>query len=191
MKNLRIGVIALVTLTGACAQRDRQENDGVVQDTAAAPASSDGMAMSQAKDGNQEFLRMMSDHHEGLIQIAMAAMDKGTLASTKEDAHKLHTKQATERDTMIAMIQRDYQEQHTPRPPAKNQAQADSLNALSGVEYDRTFYRLMIGHHREGINMIDQHMPHLTTPAIRQMAEKMKADQQREIAEFEQKQKAI
>ena len=133
----------------------------------------------------------MSDHHEGLIQMATAAMEKGAAASTKEDAHKLHTKQAAERDTMIAMIQRDYQEQHTPRPPAKNQAQADSLNALSGSEYDRTFYRLMIEHHREGIAMTDQHMAHLTTPAVRQMAEKMKADQQKEIVEFEKKQNSI
>ena len=36
--------------------------------------------------------------------------------------------------------------------------------------------------------MIDQHLSHLTNPTVRQMAEKMKADQQKEIAEFERKQ---
>ena len=190
MKNPRLWAIALLALAGACAQTDQEEGNAAVQDTAT-PSASGGMAMNPAKDGNHEFLRMMSDHHEGLIQMATAAMAKGTAASTKDDAHKLHTKQAAERDTMIAMVQRDYQEQLTPRPPAKNQAKADSLNALSGSEYDRAFYRLTIEHHREGISMIDQHMAHLTAPAVRQMAEKMKTDQQREIAEFEQKQKSI
>ena len=65
------------------------------------------------------------------------------------------------------------------------------MNALSGFEYDRAFYRLVVDHHREGIGMIDQHMSHLTNPVVRQMAEKMKADQQKEIAEFEQKQKSV
>lgn len=182
-----IGVLGLAALLGACAPAEEQEPGEAVQDTAAGDAGS-GMAMTQAKDGNHEFLRMMSDHHEGLIQIATAAMDKAAAQSTKEDAHKLHTKQAAERDTMMAMIQKDYQDQHTPRPPGKNQAQADSLSSLSGAEYDRTFYRLVIDHHREGIGMIDQHLSHLTNPTVRQMAEKMKADQQKEIAEFERKQ---
>lgn len=182
-----IGVLGLAALLGACAPAEEQEPGGAVQDTAAGDAGS-GMAMTQAKDGNHEFLRMMSDHHDGLIQIATAAMDKAAAQSTKEDAHKLHTKQAAERDTMMAMIWKDYQDQHTPRPPAKNQAQADSLSSLSGAEYDRTFYRLVIDHHREGIGMIDQHRSHLTNPTVRQMAEKMKADQQKEIAEFERKQ---
>ena len=114
-----IGVLGLAALLGACAPPEEQEPGGAVQDTAAGDAGS-GMAMTQAKDGNHEFLRMMSDHHEGLIQIATAAMDKAAAQTTKEDAHKLHTKQAAERDTMMAMIQKDYQDQHTLRPPAKN-----------------------------------------------------------------------
>ena len=73
----------------------------------------------------------------------------------------------------------------------KNVAQTDSLSQLSGSEYDRTYYRMVIDHHREGMGMIDQHLPHLTKPAVRQMAEKMKADQQREIQEFEQKMTAL
>lgn len=185
-----IGLLGLAALLGACAPADEQGQGATVEDTAAGGSAGD-MAMTQAKDGNHEFLRMMSDHHEGLLRMATAAMDKAALQATKDDAHELHTKQAAERDTMVAMVQRDYQERHTARPPAKNQAQADSLNALSGTEYDRTFYRLVIAHHREGIGMIDEHMAHLTNPTVRQMAEKMKADQQKEIGEFEQKQASI
>jgi uncharacterized protein (DUF305 family) len=67
----------------------------------------------------------------------------------------------------------------------------DSLQAKSGVEYDRAFYGDVIQHHREGLKMIDDFMPRLTKPDVKQMAEKMKADQQKEIAEFEKKMNAL
>jgi uncharacterized protein (DUF305 family) len=192
IRNTTLSSIALiVAFLAACA--DTGDNgESTVADTAAAQTNTQvpagGMA---AQDGNHEFLRMMSDHHEGLVRMATAAMDKGTAPETKNDAHMLHEKQAMERDSMVAMIQRDYQEQYQPKVMPKNQAQADSLNGFSGNEYDRTFYRMTIDHHREGIAMIDQHMGHLTKPEVRQMAEKMKSDQQKEISEFERKMTAL
>ena len=57
----------------------------------------------------------------------------------------------------------------------------------AGAEYDRAFYRHAIAHHRDGIRMTDDVLPRLTKPEVRQMAEKMKADQQKEITQFERK----
>ena len=188
-KLLGIGALALVMIACGGQTDEQEEPDSTAADTGSAGMAQMDHSGSPAKDGQHEFLRMMSDHHEGLIQMAMAAMEKGSAAQTKQDAHMLHTKQAAERDSMVAMIQRDYQEQHRPKAAAKNQAQMDSLNAKSGAEYDRTFYRLIVAHHREGIAMVDQHLPHLNG-VLRTMAEKMKADQQKEIAEFERKAQA-
>jgi uncharacterized protein (DUF305 family) len=42
-------------------------------------------------------------------------------------------------------------------------------------------------HHQEGIRMIDQYMPQLADPALKAMAETMKADQQKELAKFQRK----
>ena len=176
----------MALVLGGCGGADNAESEADKPLPENAAVANNGMA-----NADHEFLGMMSDHHEGLVQMSMQAMEKATEQSTQADAHELHTKQAAERDSMVAMIQRDYQAQHQPAPMPKNVAQTDSLSQLSGSAYDRTYYRMVIDHHREGIGMIDQHLSHLTKPAVRQMAEKMKADQQREIQEFEQKMAAL
>lgn len=148
-----------------------------------------GMNRPAAKDANHEFLRMMSDHHEGLIEMASAAMTKASTQQAQGDAHTLHTKQEEEQKRMIAMIQQSYGESLTPMGMPNNKRMNDSLQAKSGAEYDRAFYGNVARHHREGIGMIDQFLPRLTNADVRQMAVKMKADQQKEIPEMERKQR--
>ena len=140
-----------------------------------------------AKDADHEFLRMMSDHHEGLIQMATAAMSKGSTPTVQGDAHALHTKQQAEQKRMIDMLQRDYGESLTPMVMGSSKTMLDQLQTRTGTEYDRTFYGNVIAHHREAIQMVDQFMSRLNKPEVREMAEKMKVDQQKEITELESK----
>lgn len=141
-----------------------------------------------AKDADHEFLRMMSDHHEGLVVMMRPAMDKATSATAKADAKKLHDKQGQERDSMVAMIKTSYDETITPMVMPSGKVMNDSLQQKSGAAYDRDMYRHVIMHHQEGVKMIDDFLPRLKRPEVRQMAEKMRADQQREIQEFQKKQ---
>ncbi|HEY0995683.1 MAG TPA: DUF305 domain-containing protein [Gemmatimonadaceae bacterium] len=140
-----------------------------------------------AKDADQEFLRMMSDHHQGLIEMATAAMSKGTTPAVQGDAHKLHLKQQEEQKKMIAMDQSGYGESLTPMTMGDNKAMNDSLQAKSGADYDKTFYANVVKHHQQGIQMIDQFLPRLKNGELKQMAEKMKVEQQKEIQEFQRK----
>ena len=142
-----------------------------------------------AKDADHEFLRMMSDHHQGLIAMMDGAMTRATSADAKSDATKLHHKQQQERDQMVGMIQKMYSESLQPMVMPNNKAMNDSLQAKSGAEYDRDMYQHVVMHHREGIQMIDKFLPRLQNAEVRSMAEKMRTDQTREIAEFEAKAK--
>ena len=178
--------LAAASLLGACAP-DADDDDMAADSVAVDPAPAAPAQPAAAKDGQHAFLREMSDHHEGLVVMGEQAMTKGSNSTVQMDAHNLHTKQMAERDSMVQMIQQMYQETHQPKAMPKNLAQADTLSSKTGEDYDRTFYRLVVDHHREGIAMIDRHMPHLTDPKVKQMAEKMKQDQEREIAEFEKK----
>jgi len=199
---LRIAVAAsTLILAAACGGADRGAADtGGASAAAVAMGGDTGMAgmdskmagtnRPPARDANHEFLRMMTDHHEGLVVMASAAMTKATRPGTQADAHQLHTKQAAERDTLLAKIRSAYNETHTPTVMPDNRAMNDSLQQKSGAAYDRDFYRNVIAHHRQAIQMIDQFMPRLTDPQLRQMAEKMRRDQTREITEFERKMRA-
>lgn len=191
---------AALVIGAACAKSDTSATDSAGGDAAASatPAATDtGMAgmnhgdmgRPAAKDADQEFLRMMADHHEGMIQMATAAMTKGSNPTVQGDAHKLHTKQADEQKQMVSMDQSMYGETLTPMLMGSNKSMVDGLSAKTGADYDRAFYQAVVAHHRDGIKMTDDLLPKLTKPEVKQMAEKMKADQQKEITEFERKAK--
>lgn len=178
-------ILVFVALLSACGRSDSPDMDSAsAATTAAAPDSMAGMNMANS---DRDFLRMMSDHHAGLIEMASAAMTKASMPATQGDAHNLHTKQAAERDSMIAMLRNDYSDAYAPKVMPKTRAQNDSLQALAGANYDRAFYRMIVDHHREAVAMIDSTLPHLTKDDVKRMAEKMKAEQQKEITEFQRK----
>lgn len=165
--------------------------------TAAAPDTAmAGMDHSQmgAMTGNpdQDFLRMMSDHHKGLIAMAHMTKDgKGSTETVRADARKLDTAQDAELDSMTTMLETSFKDPYQPKIMPKHQAMADSLGMQSGTAYDRTFYQDVIAHHQEGIKMMDEYLPKLTRPELKSMAQRMRDMQTREITEFQQKMAAI
>ena len=190
--------IALMVMAACAGSNDSAEGDtgtaagqtAAGGDTAAGTDHSNmpGMNNGPAKDADHEFLRKMSDHHEGMIVMLNGAPDKATSATAKADARKLIDEQGAERDSMLAMIKRDYNETHMAMAMQSAKSMAADLQQKSGVAYDRDMYGHVIMHHQEGVKMIDDFLPRLTKAPVRQMAEKMRADQQREIQEFQRKQ---
>src|SRR5215211_5821952 len=67
-----------------------------------------------ARDSNQSFLRMMADHHEGLIAMTGIARPHLAGARTKRDAEKLAAKQKEEQASMERMLEQHYGERLTP-----------------------------------------------------------------------------
>lgn len=145
------------------------------------------MNRSAPRDSNQAFLRMMSDHHAGLIAMADSAEERLQTATAKSDARKLQQKQRHEQQRMLAMLRSQYGDSITPMIMPGNRVMMDSTLKASGAPLDAIFYRQVMNHHREGIAMTEKMVPHLTGEA-KQMAQKALADQRREIQEFERKQ---
>lgn len=184
--------IPLILFAAACGGSDtgdtaNAEGQPASETTAAAPPAAAPESAAATANPDADFLRMMSDHHQGLIVMANEAAQKGSSEQVKADARQMGEKQSGEQREMVAMLQRDFGVSHQPQVTPDNRAMADSLSPKSGADYDMTFQMNVIAHHREGIAMIDQHLSHLTNPQVRQMAERMKGDQQREIQELESK----
>lgn len=192
-------VAAVVVLTvGACSRSDQGASDSLTVDVSASAADTGmagmdhsqmaGMDRGPAKDANHEFLRKMSDHHEGLIVMMAAARERASSATAKADARKLHDNQGRERDAMVGMIKTSYDETYVPMAMPSAKTMHDALQQKTGAAYDRDMYGHLIMHHQEAVKMVDDFLPRLTRPDVRQMAEKMRTDQQREIREFKRKQ---
>jgi len=137
---------------------------------------------------DQNFLRMMSDHHTGMIAMAHPTKNgKGSTDAVRDDAKKIDAAQDAEIATMLGILKKDFKDPYKPMIRRHSQMMTDSLLQQTGSNYDHVFYMNTIMHHREALAMIDQFLPKLTRPDLKAMAQKMKVDQMREIAEFERK----
>jgi uncharacterized protein (DUF305 family) len=144
---------------------------------------------SAPRDSNEAFLRMMTDHHQGLILMEDTAMSK-LGSSAKADATKLRSEQTSEQQNMLRMLNTQYQDSITPMVLPSNQQMLSAVAAAPTGDADRTFYQQVIAHHQEGVEMAEQMLPALSDEA-KQMATKAVAQQKKEIAEFQKKVSAI
>ena len=199
---VRLLSFALVlAATGACAKSDTAADSlaagtNAPATTAAAMGGDSAMGghdmssmpgMAMTGDPDRDFLRMMSDHHKGLILMTDLTKDRKDGGPVIADATKMEAKQDQELDHMVSMLAKDFKDPYTPKVMPQHQAMTDALKSKTGKEYDRAFYQNVIQHHQEAVKMVDDYLPKLKNTMLRQMAETMKADQAKEIADFRQK----
>lgn len=141
-----------------------------------------------AHEADQQFLRMVSDHHRGMIEMAHAVMHQADApADVRAKAQEIDRKQHEETREMLTLLERDFGDPYTPQVMSDNAAMVARVREANGPALARTFYETVIMHHREGVQMMAKQLPQLTKPEVRRMAEQMRDDQQREIAELQQK----
>jgi uncharacterized protein (DUF305 family) len=85
------------------------------------------------------------------------------------------------------MLETEFKDPYAPRVMREHQAMADDLEAKSGKDYERTFYQDIVKHHQKAIKMFDDYLRRAKNPMLKQMAEKMKAAQTKDVADFQQK----
>lgn len=147
------------------------------------------MTSTPAKDADQEFVRMMVDHHQGMIVLADSALARNPSAQVRTDAREMRQKQLAEQKKMIDMLKRDYAEDKMPMVMASNARMISDVSSKTGADLDRTFRSNVIAHHEEALKMVRDFEPRFTKPAVRTMATKMKADQTKEIAKLKSQMK--
>ncbi len=145
-----------------------------------------GMA-NMTGDADQDFLRMMSDHHKGMIAMAHMTKERNDVGTAAADAKKLDAGQDKELDRMVTMLEKDFKDAYKPKVMPDNQEMADQMKSKNGTAYERAFYENTITHHQAAVKMVEEYLPKGKSAAIKQMAEKIKADQTKEIAEFQKK----
>ena len=182
-----------VVVVGACNKAD----SGVADTSQPAPTVSaspgdtgmsgmdhSAMTSTPANDADQEFVRMMVDHHHGLIVMSDTAIARNPSPPVRQEATTMKQKQAAELKTMLDMLKSDYGEDKMAMVLPSNTQMIAEVATKSGSDVDRTFREKVIAHHEEAIKMISDYEPRFTKPAVRSMAAKIKSDQQKEIAKL-------
>ena len=145
-------------ILGGCSKGEKPADTAMAANSAPSDSSGamSGMAGSASKmtgHADHDFLRMMSDHHQGLISIVHMTIERKDIGSSLADAKKLDDAQDKELDKMVTMLEKDYKDPYEPKIMAEHQAMADALKPKTGKEYDRGFYQSIIMHHEEAIKM--------------------------------------
>jgi uncharacterized protein (DUF305 family) len=193
-RRLAVGtVIGGVVVVGACGKADSGATDtsqpaptvsAVPADTGMSGMDHSAMTSTPAKDADQEFVRMMVDHHQGLIVMSDTAIARNASPAVRQEATTMKQKQAAEQKTMLDMLKSDYGEDKMAMVMPSNAQMIAEVASKSGADVDRTFREKVIAHHEEALKMISDYETRFTKPGVRSMAAKMKSDQQKEIAKL-------
>ena len=185
--------LAVIFLLGACSSKPADSG------TAASSMPADtGMAMGSSMSGtgnmqnmgamtgdpDRDFLRMMSDHHKGMIAMVHPTIESKENLSVKPDARLIDKEQDAELNKMITILSNEYKDDYTPKVTPDNQRMVDGLKGKSGKDYSRTFLANTIMHHEEAIKMVNDYLPKAKNAEVKRMAEAIKAGQTKEIAKY-------
>jgi uncharacterized protein (DUF305 family) len=149
------------------------------------------------------FLRDMTDHHDQAVRLALTELANGTDPVVKGFATEVVMFQRQELGRM-----QNFQEEIGATPPEHDpkrttmewmdmamplermhgmatEEQIEQLESARGAAADTLFLQLMQTHHLGGAHMADYEVQHGANPKIRDMAQRMAANQRTEAREYQ------
>ncbi len=145
-------------------------------------------ALKMTGDFDIDFANMMVEHHQGAIDMSEIQVKAGADPQMKGLAEKIITAQGTE----IVQL-RNFVQSHPDKAPHQQEMHGSSMQAMhdqmksmpmSG-QLDRDFATMMMAHHQGAVAMAQEELAKGQHIEIKQMAQQMIDDQQREIVEFQ------
>ncbi|MGG5258854.1 DUF305 domain-containing protein [Phycicoccus avicenniae] len=151
------------------------------------------------------FARDMQTHHLQAVEMAMIIRDRSTDESVRTLAYDIATSQQQQAGQMYGWLVQWGLPQTGQRPPMAwvggehgehaatgkpmpgmaTPAQLDELRGATGVEAERIFLRLMIAHHKGGVEMADAALADARTDEVRTLARAISRAQTAEITLME------
>ncbi len=145
-------------------------------------------ALKMTGDFDMDFANMMIEHHQGAIDMSEIQLKSGADPQIKGMAQKIITAQKNE----IAQL-RNFVQAHPTKVAHQQQMHGGSMQTMhqqmksmpmSG-KLDHDFASMMMTHHQGAVAMAQEEVAKGQHTEIKQMAQQMINDQQREIAEFQ------
>lgn len=148
--------------------------------------------MKMSGDFDLDFANMMIMHHQAAIDMSEVEIAKGTDAQIKTMAQNIITAQKAEIEQMQQFV-KNYK-----MPEAKKEsgemhnelgetmkAMMDKMSSIQMTgNTDKDFVMMMIPHHESAVIMAEDELTHGKQLELKKVAQKMVADQNKEIVEF-------
>ncbi len=144
-------------------------------------------AMKMTGDFDVDFANMMIEHHQGAIEMSEIELKGGADPLMKDMAQKIITAQKTEIAKLQAFVQAHPVVAAQQQPMVGGmQAMHDQMKSMPMMGMvDQDFAGMMMIHHQSAVTMAQEELAKGKHAELKQMAQQMIVDQQREIAEFQ------
>ena len=182
---------------GNMAQNDSMGSGNMKMDNTMMESMSGAMGkmneMKMTGDFDLDFANMMTMHHQAAIDMSEVEIAKGTDAQIKTMAQNIITAQKAEIEQLQQFV-KNYK-----MPEAKKESgemhnelaetmkgMMDKMNSMQMTgNTDKDFVMMMIPHHESAVTMAENELKHGKHLDLKKMAQKMIADQSKEITEFQ------
>lgn len=175
MKKLAYLFPALIIMIMATGCRDEDAgSDEMHADTTNVEAGADA-----------KFIDHMVPHHRDAIHMADMVIKDGSDQKLKDMAQKMRADQQSDIDKMQS-IRQNLSDPETEPEKEEMPVPMDSMMTLKGKDLDKAFLENMIPHHRQAIEMADEHQDEMNSVELKQMAQKMTETHRTEIEQMDE-----
>lgn len=142
-------------------------------------------------DPDHHFAKMMQLHHKGAINMANIVLQDGKDTTIRRMAQMMIQKQTQEIEDLEEFLNTHIPHGENPEFNMKMHMSMDKMDRNADLQIingntDHDFAILIIFHHQSAIEMADLVIHYGHEPDIKHMAEMMKEDQEKEIAELQE-----
>jgi uncharacterized protein (DUF305 family) len=162
-------------------------------------------SMKMSGDADHDFAMMMAEHHQGSIDMSEIIVASGKDQKIKALAQSILSKQPREQEQLRSHSKPDTHDAHaahssgagTSASKGDNGFVSEMKKAMQEMKsqmtdmkmtgnLDHDFATMMIPHHQSAVDMADAEISYGKDQEIKTIAEKIKSDSQKEIAELKQ-----
>jgi uncharacterized protein (DUF305 family) len=176
-------VAALAVVIGCARSGDAPRVDSARVDAEARGDSAS--ADSAVVDPDQQLLRIMADHHAGLIALARTAAERAADSTSRGTARRLADRLDGEQAEMLELLRAGYGDPHRAMALPVAKAADDSLRQAAPEEAGRLFRESALSHLQSDLAVIDRYVPSLTREDVATLARRVSAAHERAVAELE------
>lgn len=155
-------------------------------------------ALPMTGNPDHDFATMIAEHHKGAIEMCQIELQSGKDENTKSMARKMKEAQEKELNQLQAFTEKhkveghhDHKEMSKEDPFSKKmmknmQEMENKMKSMKMTgDVDKDFTKMMIEHHKDGIEMAKAEVAHGKNQEMKSMAQKMIQDQQKDINDLQ------
>jgi len=146
-------------------------------------------SMQMTGDFDIDFANMMVEHHQSALDMAQVEVSQGKDETMKSKAQEILTKQKKEQQELKDFVSgykpsgMKHGEGEMQKGTSKMMDKMKSMQMTGDV--DKDFATMMSSHHEDGISMAKMELKNGMSDKLKQMAQKIVDDQQKDIKEFQ------